>query len=90
MTTTLAGRSARPAVGADGLLGAAGPYPGKFDAQDNRTVSIESSAWELGFEEPVEMYPDSPVEKQPDLWLVRRIEPETDVRIESKYYSVSI
>ena len=28
------------------------------------------------------MYPDSPVEKQPDLWLVRRIEPETDVRID--------
>ena len=44
----------------------------------------------MGFEEPVEMYPDSPVEKQPDLWLVRRIEPETDVRIESKLYLISI
>ena len=65
-------------------MGAAGPYPGKFDAQDMRDVSIESSAWELGFEEPAEMYPDSPVENQPDLWLVRRIEPETDVRIESR------
>ena len=41
------------------------------------------STWELGFESPEEMYPDSPVEFQPDLWLVRRIEPETNVALKN-------
>ena len=54
-----------------------------------RDVSIDSSAWELGFDEKEEMYPDSPVEEQPDLWLVRRIEPETDIRLKNTmgYYN---
>ena len=78
-----AGRTPRPAVGPDGLLGFSGPYPGAFDRQDLRDVSIDSSAWELGFDQKEEMYPDSPVEEQPDLWLVRRIEPETDKRLKN-------
>ena len=41
------------------------------------------STWELGFESPEEMYPDSPVEFQPDLWLVRRIEPETNAALKN-------
>ena len=46
-------------------------------------VTLEMSTWELGFESPEEMYPDSPVEFQPDLWLVRRIEPETNVGLKN-------
>ena len=46
-------------------------------------VTLEMSTWELGFESPEEMYPDSPVEFQPDLWLVRRIEPETNAALKN-------
>ena len=78
-----AGRSARPGIGSDGQLGHAGFAPGKFDTQDNVEATMATSTWELGFDEPVEMYPDSPVEEQPDLWLIRRVEPETDVRFKN-------
>jgi len=79
----ISGRTPRPGIGPDGLLGFSGPYPGKFDMQDEREATMETSAWELGFEQASDMYPDAPVQEQPDLWLVRRIEPETDVRFKN-------
>ena len=42
---------------------------------------MDRSAWELGFENSHEMYPDSPVEDQPDIWVVRRIQPKYNPRL---------
>lgn len=42
---------------------------------------MDRSAWELGFEGAAEMYPDSPVEDQPDIWIVRRIQPKYNPRL---------
>ena len=45
---------------------------------------MSTSAWELGFDTAEEMYPDSPVDNQPDLWLVRRIQPEYNPLLKNK------
>jgi hypothetical protein len=50
-------------------------------SQDMVNPSMEQSSWELGFESPVELYPDSPTEIQPDIWLIRRIQPKYNPRL---------
>jgi len=74
----LSGRAARPGTAPDGQEPA-----GSFMGQDGKDVTLDMSAWELGFESPDEMYPDSPVEFQPELWLVRRIQPKTNVALKN-------
>lgn len=74
----ISGRAARPGTAQDGIMPAVG-----FMNQEGKDVTLEMSTWELGFEQPEEMYPDSPVQFQPDLWLVRRIEPETNVALKN-------
>ena len=70
------GRTARPAIGSDGKSPAI-----HFMSQDLVNPTMDRSAWELGFESPTEMYPDAPTDIQPDIWLVRRIQPKYNPRM---------
>jgi len=72
----LSGRAPRPAAGSDGQF-----EHTHFMSQDNVSPSMDRSAWELGFEDAREMYPDSPVEDQSDIWVVRRIQPKYNPRL---------
>ena len=46
-----------------------------------KTPSMDESAWELGFDSAEDLYPDSPTNQQPDIWLVRRISPKYNPRL---------
>ena len=70
------GRTARPAIGPDGKAPAL-----HFMSQDMVSPSMERSAWELGFESSVELYPDAPTGLQPDIWLIRRTHPKYNPRL---------
>jgi len=69
-------RTARPAYGSDGRMS-----PVHFMSQDMQTPTMDQSAWELGFDSAEELYPDSPTNHQPDIWLVRRVSPRYNPRL---------
>jgi len=69
-------RTSRPAFGSDGKMDSL-----HFMSQDLVQPTMERSAWELGFDSAEELYPDSPANVLPDIWLVRRTTPKYNPRL---------